>query len=206
MKLHDYNVRAFVLTVQEFPERTTQIQDHFKSVGLEAETFNCVSSALSGLGTVFPYEVDNPGSNFNMGPKGVANWISQYMLWSAMLYMPEDHFLQLEWDSQFPADWKARTERALRDVPRDFDVLFIGSCCTNGMPKTLIAGEVYDIRYPMCSHGLIIAKKALPTFIATQRKVYANADISIKFHTLGHLKVYTVLPAICTQQNTVLVP
>jgi len=206
MKLHDYNVRAFVLTVQEFPERTEAIQKHFKSVGVEAENFNCISSALSGLRTIHPYEVDDPGSGWNIGPKGVCNWISQYMLWSAMLYMPEDHFMQLEWDSEFPTDWKAQTEYALRDVPKDFDVLFIGSCCTTDQPQTLVTGRVYDVRYPMCSHGLIIAKKAIPTMLVTQRKVYANMDISIKFHTLGHLKVYTVLPAIVTQANTKLVP
>lgn len=206
MKLNDTTVRAFVLTVQEFPDRTEAIQKHFREVGVEAENFNCINSGESGLRTIFPYEVDAPGSGWNIGPKGVANWLSQYMLWSAMLYMPEDYFLQLEWDSLFPADWKVRTETALRDVPKDFDVLFIGSCCTRDLPKTLVAGQIWDVRYPMCSHGLIIAKKALPTMLSTQRKCWANMDIALKLSCLGHLKTYTVLPAIVMQHNTELVP
>lgn len=206
MKIGDLNIRAFVLTVQEFPDRTEQIQQHFRSVGVEAENFNCISSAESGLRTEHPYEVDAPGSGWNIGPKGTANWLSQYMLWSAMLYLPEEHFMQLEWDSTFPADWKARTEYALHDTPKDFDVLFIGSCCTTDKVRGRVMGTVWDVRYPMCSHGLIIAKKALPTFLRTQRKCYSNMDIAIKDHTLAHLKVYTVLPAICSQLNTALVP
>lgn len=206
MILAGLNVRAFVLTVQEFPGRTEFIQRHFKNVGMEAENFDCISQELSGLRTAHNYEIDNPGSGWNIGPKGVANWISQYMFWSAAQYMPESHFLQLEWDSTFQPDWKERTEQALRDVPPDFDVLFIGSCCTGDKPRTHIKGNVFDVHYPMCSHGLIIAKKALPTLLRTQRKCYSNMDIAVKDHSWGHLKVFTVLPAICTQHATELVP
>ena len=206
MKLADLNIRAFVLTVQEFPERTEEIQAHFRDFGVEAENFNCISAADSGLRTDHLYEIDNPGSGWKIPPKHVANWVSQYMLWSAMLYMPETHFLQLEWDSMFAPDWRQRTEEALSNTPKDFDVLFIGSCCTMDKPMTKIAGQVWDVRYPMCSHGLIIAKKALPVFLRTQRKIYSNMDIATKDHTFHHLKVFTVLPAIVTQKNTELVP
>ncbi len=206
MKLAHFDIRAFVLTVQEFPERTEEIQAHFRSMDVEAESFNCISAGISGIRTVHPYEVDAPGSGWNIGPKGVCNWLSQYMLWSAMLYMPQTHFMQLEWDSIFASDWKRRTEQALIDVPQDFDVLFIGSCCTRDKYPVPIKGQVWEVKYPMCSHGLIIAKKAIPILLSTQRKVYSNMDIAVKDHTWPHLKVFTVLPAIVTQHNTELVP
>ncbi len=205
MKLHDYNIRALVLTVQEMPEKTDFIQGHFKERGIEAENFNCFSAALSGLNTSHLYTVDDP-SGWNIGGKAVANWCSQYMLWNAMLYMPESHFLQLEWDAKFPPDWKAATEDALRNTPTDFDLLYIGSCCAQGKESTHHGGKVYTVKWPMCNHATIIAKKALPIMLSTQRKCYAPMDLGMMFHTLDNLKVYTVLPRIVDQFDTFLHP
>lgn len=204
MQLASYNIRAFVVTLQELPEKEAFIQAHFKSVGIEAESFNGFHGTTSGLRTVFPYELDAPGSGWNIGVKPVATWLSFYMLWSAMNLLPESHFWQLEWDCHFPDNWRARTEQALRDVPPDFDLLFIGSCCTNVPGRTRVKGEVWDVKYPQCGHSTIIAKKALPILLRSQRKVYAPLDISVKLHSCPLLKVYTVIPRICDQFDTLI--
>jgi len=205
MLLNGLNVRAFVMVVQEFPEKTAFIRQHFSEVGVEAENFWCISGGLSGLYTVHPYEVDDPGSGWRMGYGPTANWLSQYMLWTAMSFMPEDYFFQLELDTQFAPDWKARTELALSQTPKDFDVLFVGSCCAAGKESSVqVRGDVWEVKYPMCNHAMIIAKKALPVMLSTQRRVYAKMDISLNFHTFPSLKVYTVLPRIAGQFNTFL--
>jgi len=204
MKIGNIDVRAFVVTVQEIPEKTRIIQDHFKSVGVEAENFNGVNSNISGLKTIHPYELDNPGSGWNIGAKPVGTWMSFYMMWSAMQYMPESHFMTLEWDAKFHDDWKARADAAVLSAPPDFDLLLLGSCCTKDAQKTHVAGDVYDVRWPMCGHATIVAKKALPIMLSTQRKVYAPLDISLALHTFQHLKVYTVIPRLVDQFDTFL--
>lgn len=206
MTIGHLQVRPFVVVVQECPERTEKILKHFKEVGIEAETFGGISSAKSGIATKHTYEIDNPGSGWRIGEKPVATWLSFYMLWSAMNVCPDTHFLQLEYDSQFQPDWRARTEQALKDVPPDFDLLYLGSCCTKDTPKKHIKGDVWDVRYPMCGHATIIAKKALPVMLSTQRKVYAPLDISLALHTMHLLRVFTVLPAIAMQEGTDLTP
>lgn len=202
IELAGYRIRPLVMLVQEFPERRDFILKHFKEVGIESEEFNCFSGVHSGLYTIHPYEVDDPGSGWTMGSVPVCNWISQYMLWTTMLYMPEAHFMQLEWDAKFTPDWKPRLDAALHYVPKDFDVLFVGSCCALKENNKLIGGDVWEVRYPMCNHAMIIAKKAIPTMLRTQRKVYAKMDISLNFHTFNELKVYTVIPRIADQWNT----
>lgn len=204
MRIADYDIRAFVITLQEMPEREAFIMEHFKAAGIEAECFNGISASVSGLKTTYPYEVDAPGSGWKIGSKTVATWVSFYMLWSAMNLLPDSHFWQLEWDCRFPEDWRARVEQALRDVPTDFDLLFVGSCCANGAAKTHVKGEVWDVRYPQCGHSLIIAKKALPVLLRTQRKVYAPLDISVKLHSCPLLKCYTILPRVCDQFDTLI--
>lgn len=202
MNIGSYKIRPFVVTLQEMPEKERFIMAHFKERGIEAEPFNGISAAVSGLKTTHPYEVDAPGSGWNIGPKPVATWLSFYMLWGALNLLPDQHFLTLEWDCCFPENWRQRTEAALRDVPPDFDVLFLGSCCAMDKPKTHVAGEVWDVRYPMCGHATVIAKKALPVLLRTQRRVYAPLDISVAAWSLPELKTFTVLPRIAGQFDT----
>ena len=209
MKIGNYNIRPFVMTVQEFPEKTEFIQRHLKEVGIEAENFNCLcaydpktKALVAGLKTSHPYEYAAPGSGFNIDPKSIALCVSFQMFWTAAMYMPEDYFLFIEWDAKFHPDWRARTEQALRYVPPDFDFLFLGSCCTKDRPKTHVKGEVWEVKYPMCNHAQIIAKKAMPTLLRTQRKFYAPADISLAFHAFPHLKIYTLLPRCADQFDT----
>jgi hypothetical protein len=199
MKLGHLNVRPFVMVVPELPEKTAFIQAHLKSVGIEAEEFHCINALTAGLRTVHPYEYDAPGSGWNIGVKPVALLVSCQMFWCAAQYMPDSHFLFLEWDAKFHPDWRERTEQALRDVPPDFDFLFLGSCCCNDKPRTKIKGEVWEVKYPLCGHAVIIARRAMPTLLATQRKFYAPADISLAFHSFPLLKVYTVLPRVADQ-------
>lgn len=202
MRLANINVRPFVVVLQELPEKEASIQTHFLSRGLIAETFNGIHGVTSGLRTIYPYERDAPGSGWNIGVKPVATWLSFYMLWAALNLQPDPYFLTLEWDCKLPENWRERTERAIENTPSDFDLLFLGSCCAQDKPKTHIAGEVWEVHYPVCGHATIIAKKALPVMLSTQRKVYAPIDISLALHTLPRLKVYTVLPRICDQFDT----
>jgi hypothetical protein len=213
MKIGSFNIRAFVMVVQEYPEKTVAIQKHLREVGIEAEEFPCIGShdpktkePLSGLVTLHTYEVDAPGSGYRIGPKGVALNVSFQCFWTAAMFMPESHFLFIEWDALFQPDWRKRTEQALSDVPPDFDFLFLGSCCTEGKPKTHIKGEVYQMKSVMCNHAQIIARKAMPTLLRTQRRIYAPADISLAVCAFPHLKVYTLLPRCCDQSGTVIPP
>jgi hypothetical protein len=206
MNIGGYAIRPFVVCIQELPERTDFILKHFKERGVEAEIFNGISAKESGLVTEYPYEIDAPNSGYKIGRSPTACWVSMYMLWSAMLYMPQDFFWQLEFDCQFPQDWRPKMESIMRDVPPDFDIIMVGNCCAKDKPTRHIAGSVFEVKYPCCGHSSIIAKKALPVILKTQRKIYAPIDLSLIYHTFPMLKVYTVLPSLCSQFNTYLQP
>jgi len=205
-QIGDKLIPAFVVTVQEVPQKTEFIQRHFAEMGLAATNFNGISANESGIITEHTYEVDNPGSGYRIGRKPCATWLSFYMLWSALNLLDYEYFFTLEWDSKLHPDWKARADKAMRDVPKDFDMLFLGSCCTQNAPKTLVRGEVYDLKWPMCGQGTIIAKKALPIMLSKMRKVYSPLDIALKDYAFPHLKVFTLLPRCIDQFDTWLVP
>lgn len=197
--------KSFVITLPETPERTDAAKRHFAEVGMDAVVFNGIHAAGFGLQTQFPYEVDAPGSGFNIGQKYVGVWLSHYMLWSALNLMDGSHFHIMEVDAKLASDWRPRFESALQSVPGDFDLLFTGSCCCAGHDISRVAGDVFRFNRPtgpQCLHSYIVAKKALPVMLETQRKLYAPIDCSLVFHTFSKLKVYVVLPRIVSQFNT----
>jgi hypothetical protein len=203
------------MTVPEFPEKTEAIQQHLKAMGIDAEEYPCFcaynrlvapAEPVAGLTTMHTYEVDAPGSGYRIGPKSVALCVSFLSFWTMCMFLEDEHILFIEWDCKLQPDWRERTEQALRDAPADFDFLFLGSCCTEGKPKTHVKGDIYNVAYPMCNHFQIVAKKAMPTLLRTQRKIYAPADISLAFHAFPHLKVYTLLPRCADQADTVIPP
>lgn len=194
---------TFCLTLPEKPERTANARQHFADMGVGDVTFiDAINADTFGLLTKFPYEVDNPGSGFNIGPHCVGIWLSHWMTWLACSMRPESHFFILEDDAKFDPDWQSRMGKALQDVPPDFDWLFIGSCCASAKKRRHIQGEVYDVRYPCCFQAYVLAKKAIPHLLRTQRKVYAPIDISVIFHSFAELKVYTLYPMAVRQFNT----
>lgn len=196
-----------------------------------SEFFYGLHCDVSGLVTKYPYLRDDPHNNFNMGPKPVGIWLGHYMLWSALNLLPDSHFMICEIDAKFPNDWHTRIFEALRDVPQDYDLLYVGSCACKNMPKRQVKGEVFEVMWPVCLHCYIVAKKALPVLIATQRKVYAPIDISLAIHSFNRepwpsyakakdstetdpppqtelraIKVFTVLPRIVEQFDTDIPP
>lgn len=196
-------MQTFVITLPETPDKKEKCAQHLKERRVVSPRFfDGVYAERFGLKTVFPYEVDHPGSGFNIGFMPVGCWLSHWCLWSVLSFLHEDIYMILEDDVCLPEDWHSRTMQALADVPKDFDMLYVGSCCCVGKPTTHVKGEVYDVRYPLCTHAYIVAGKALPVLLASQRRVYAPIDINITFHAAPLLKVYTVLPRIMTQFDT----
>jgi hypothetical protein len=191
----------------ETPEIEAKARAHFAERGLDDVLyFYGIHAKTAGLQTIHNYDVDHPGTDHNIGPHGVGIYVSFRAMWSAMLLMPEDHFFVVEHDVELAPDWKARYEQALLDVPADFDVLFIGSCCCTGKKSRHIQGEIHEVRYPFCNHACVIAKKALPVFMEKCRKCWAPIDIQLAFEAFPSLNVYTLLPSAAGQFNTVLTP
>jgi hypothetical protein len=200
-------MKTFCLTLYETPERTAACKKHFAERGIDAEFVYGIHAGTCGLRTENNYEIDDPGGGFNIGKHGVGIWVSFIMLYQIMNQFPDKHFFVLEHDAEFDENWRPRFDQAMKDVPPDFDFLYIGSCCSSQMSKSHVKGEVWDVRYPFCNHAIVIAKKCLPFVIkALMRKCWAPLDIQLVREVFPHLKIYTVLPRLAKQFDTELQP
>lgn len=185
---------------------TDRARAHFGEMGVDATYFYGINAPKLGVDTKNPYERDAPGSGYLMGPKPTGCWLSHRALWAALLLLPDAHFFVVEDDARFPPDWRARMEVSMAALPSDWDMLYVGSCCTQGQARQHVGADVFAQIAPQCTHGYMVARKALETLISTQDAVtcYAPIDISLLLHSHDKLKVYTVLPRILEQHDMVL--
>jgi GR25 family glycosyltransferase involved in LPS biosynthesis len=104
-------------------------------------------------------------------------------------------------------NWQERYEQAMKDVPADFDVLFLGSCCTNGhKDKAQVRGEIHWVKHAQCLHAYVVAKKAIGTMIDTLPDWFGPVDCLLVLNTFPQLKVYAALPRLADQLNTEISP
>lgn len=196
--------RTFCLTLHEETERTEQSKKYFKEIGLSDVTFfESINATKLGILPKYQYRRDRKPEDpdYFIGEANLGCSLGHMALQMALRLLPDEYFWILENDVLFVDNWKDRFFRALSDVPDDMQVLYVGSCCCLGRPTTHIKGDVYEVKYPLCTHSYIVRHDALETLINIPR-ADSPVDISMFDYTLPKLKTYTVLPRIAYQRNT----
>ncbi len=171
----------------------------------EWERFHGVNAVKMGLTTVNTYEVDHPGTNYIMQQKHTGMHLSHFLIWRHFWYdHHEEEFTVFEDDVRLVPDWALTATVLYQNVPNDWDMILLGSCCTEGRPKTHISGNVYKVEYPLCTHAYMVRRKAFPVLLETQEKSWAPIDLALFFNSYPKLNVYTILPRIAEQEGTFL--
>jgi len=177
---------------------------HLEEVGVPFETFLGLDSEKCRLLPVDTFDVDRKGDK--IGNYHIIGHLTHYMMWKTLFHQPEDAFWVLEYDAIMANGWREQFDSAMAVLPDDWDIVFLGSCCAQGRPTTHIGNNLYEVRWPLCGHALMIRKKALPVLLDVHQKVWAPLDIALFEDSLPKLRVYTILPRIVTQLDTTLVP
>lgn len=196
--------RTFVLTVNRPIPCFDETAAHLDSLGLKWERFDGMDNQKCRLNPVDTFDLDRAGER--IGPKHIAATLSHYMLWKVMSYLPEDLFWVLEYDCEFVPDWGAQYRTAFAALPPDWDVLFLGSCCTKGREQQQVANNLFTVKYPLCGHAIMYRKKALPVLLAEHQKICAPLDIALTLQSFPKLNVFCILPRIVEQRRTYLPP
>jgi GR25 family glycosyltransferase involved in LPS biosynthesis len=208
--------RTFVLTVRRPIKRFDDTVKHLDEIGIKWERFDGMDNKITRLQAVDTFDVDRAGERLEV--KHVAATLTHYLLWKVMQYQPDESFVALEFDVRFVEGWKQRYELAMRYLPSDWDLVYLGSCCCQGRETSSIdfpigsggtatsPSGLYDVRYPLCGHAIMYRKKCLETLLEVHQKINMPLDIAMYHLSLPKLRVYTILPTIVTQHNTFLPP
>lgn len=192
--------RTFVLSVERHIQRYDDTAIHLDRLGIKFDKFEGFDNQLTRLNPVDTFDLDRAGER--IGPKHIAATLTHWACWKVCSYLPDEWFWILEYDARLVPDWRERYEQIMQDLPEDADMLYIGSCCTEGRETKHIKGDVYEVHWPLCGHGIQIHRRALPTLLREHQTIRMPLDIAM-FHTsLRKLRVYTVKPALVTQHGT----
>lgn len=213
-------------TPHEDPARFARAQAHFAEVGLTHVSYATgLHKSTSGLDSTHLYMVDRgPGSPdegipYHMGPHPTNIWIGHWMIWNALVLSGDPEWFVVECDAKFQPWWRDKFWRVISDTPSNYDLIYMGSCCTTGRPKTEVAPHIYRLSgtAPQCNHAYVVTAEAARIMLARLRQVWAPIDIQQASECWGDplprcveptaplerpLNVYTVLPRIVDQWDT----
>jgi GR25 family glycosyltransferase involved in LPS biosynthesis/cephalosporin hydroxylase len=206
LTLSDLKPISIRLEGERWDKRMAEANKYFASQGIKDVLWvRGVHAEEFGIKASRPYVRDpqNIETGETVKQKTVGSYISHYMIYNIALSHPEwEYIFIVEDDCRFVEGWKEKLEQDLKDVPEDFDWLFVGSCCTEGRETTHIKGDIYEVKYPLCGHCSIISRKALKHIIETTCRADWPLDVSLFDFTFDKLKVYTILPRLAIQANT----
>lgn len=198
--------RTFVITVNR-PEPIPKYEatkQHLAEQGIPFEPFYGLDNQKCKLLPVDTFDVDRKGDKIS--PIHIVAHLTHYLMWKVLSYLPEDAFWVLEYDALFEPGWREQYKKAMEVLPADWDVVFLGSCCCDGRPTTHIGNNLYEVKWPLCGHALMLRKKALPVLLEVHQKVWAPLDIALFEDSLPKLRVYTILPRLVVQRDTLIPP
>ena len=192
--------RTFLLTVKASQEKCNETMAHLQRRGIPAELFFAFDKFTWACIPDYTFDINKRGERIGWWQTVVC--LSHYMLWKVMLHLPDDSFWALEDDVEFIDDWRQQYTIAMKHLPEDWDVVFLGSCCAQSQRKWCKGGNLYEIHYPMCNHAMMYRKKALPVLLDIHQKIWAPLDISMKYNSLPKLRAYTILPRLANQRGS----
>lgn len=196
----------YAICLSDSPGRTERLTAHLKERGIDWTYFEGINAPKWGLTTKNPYQMDAPHTDYVMPQRQVGLHLTHYFLWRVMEILGLDEMTILEDDAEFDVDWEVRYREARENLPNDWDFLMLGSGLTAAKPKRQIAGNVWEVFWPVTTHAYIVRKTALPLLFQTQQYSFAPIDLALLFRSWPRMKVYTVLPRLAKQDGTEIEP
>lgn len=188
---------------EKWVNRLTQAKEYFLSKGLDVYYVNGFHAERFGVTASRPYLRDAPDANWHLEQRTVGCNLSAYLVFSIAASHPEwEYIMYLEDDTRFHDDWKERFEQAMKDVPEDFDWLFLSHCCTEGRQTKHIKGQIYEVKYPQAGHCCIISQRAINSILKTCRDSCTPFDVLLFDKGFEGLNVYTLMPRLAEQVDT----
>jgi len=191
---------------KELPERHEAAVKHFTEHKVGAQFINGIHGETFGILSWRPYRRERPavGELMDISVTGIA--LSHYMAWQICWFYEDETFLILEDDADFEENWSNRLNQAILDTPKDWDILLVGNANCSDKPQEHIKGEVFEVKYPFCTHAMLIKRKAIPKLLEMGRDAAMPIDVLLLDKIYPQLRVYTVLPRIVGQRGRELVP
>lgn len=202
------NSKTFILTIPRNATRFNATMRHLRNEGVTPERFYGLDGNVCGLTTRFVFRHFNPEiDTADDESRWIALYVSHYLLWRFCQTIPSvKSFVILEDDVRLVPGWRSHVASAVDCTPSNWDLLFIGSCCTeNTLGQVQIHDRLWKVKQAWCTHAYAVRKKALPFLCDRLHRIDAKLDIAIG-EVMGELNCFAILPTVALQEGTELAP
>lgn len=189
---------------QRWFDRRARAEKYFAEHGLDVWWVRGIHAVKSGLlcSKIYVRDYANIYSGASILPKTLGVNLSTYSMYAIMNTHPEiDWFFVCEDDVMFVDGWKDKLNEALKDVPDDADMIYVGHCCTS--VEQGISDKVFKGRC-LCGHAYLVRQKSVQGIIDRLGHLENPIDVELYDYVMPHLNVYMINPRLATQIDTYL--
>lgn len=167
--------------------------------------FYGLNAADSGLSTKWPYQLDEPGTDYRIADKHVAMVLGHYMIWQHAHHAGFERVAIMEDDVRLREGWRPIVESAVNALPPTWGLFYAGSCSVGALIRQVV-GPLWQVQSAQCTHFYMVSKAALPVLLRECEKIFAPVDIAVKLAAIGRLESYALLPRVADQFGQPLMP
>ena len=140
-------------------------------------------------------------------------FLSHHNLYKRILDEGHETALILEDDCLFIEGYKEVVEQAMKDIPKDWDMLYLGQANYDSIKiaqsaelkthaiKENVSGRLYRASRCWLTHAYVVNRKVLPKLIEGTKVLYASID-GVLADLQENLNVYAIYPNIVKQDGT----
>lgn len=161
---------------------------------------------------IWPLNIYRHGSEAGQMTESLAGcFLSHLGIWKAIQAMAdlgsaEEGYLVVEEDAVFHAGWKERVDEAMKALPHDWVMFFVGPCnCGSPDPISRVAGDLYRA-LPLCLHAYYVRTSMAKHLVDACGVIDCPVDIALFRNVFPIHPVYALLPRCVDQVDTPLIP
>jgi len=188
-------MRFWCISLRERLDRRSRAERHFRDHRIPVTILDAWNGHASGVATRFPFE----RCWYHVSPGCVGNAISWYGALQAIQGSDDEVHIVFEDDVHLAENFANKLEKLIEAAPDDWDVIYLGHCCTDGKQATAASPGLAEIRYPQCTHALAIRRRAAPVLQRAAMLAWGPIDIQFELLALPQLRVYCATPPLVSQ-------
>ena len=188
--MNNFFDKIFCINLDSRPDRWQSATEEFAKHSLQVERIAGIDGSKMNLD--FPPEIKE-------GAVGCA--LSQFFAIKYAKQLGLNNFLLLEDDIQFEDNINNVFEEYVKEVPEDWDMLYLGGQHFHGMNLQQVSENVYKCEYTLAAHSVAFRSTVFDRFIDKLVDITKPCDVHYA-ESHKEINAYVFIPHLTWQRNS----
>lgn len=148
----------------------------------------------------------NDGYPYFIGPHHMGTTIAHLMMWHHLVTAKVPEAIIVQDDVKLCQNFLDEFQKSYAELPADWEYVWVGHCCAADRPANQVTPRVWNIRWPMCDHCILLKLSAAEKMLTPMNEFRAPVDVALidNVFSKGLVKAYTFQPRQAEQYDTML--